>query len=177
NTKSLVAGVGLKKQQEPELVNGILERIQAISDEARRALLDPELERSELLKALESLIDENHAHLVTLGVSHPALEKIREVTAERGLHAKLTGAGGGGCAVVLLPDAIDDKSLNELIQALEKEGFEAYTTSVGGGGLGILSPYVERSNEDKVVAEEDFVAKPAVELAQWAADRGRWLYT
>ncbi|KAG8923460.1 cystathionine beta-lyase [Tulasnella sp. 408] len=190
NTKSLVAGVGLKKQQaslflctassgimEPELVNGILERIQAISDEARRALLDPELERSELLKALESLIDENHAHLVTLGVSHPALEKIREVTAERGLHAKLTGAGGGGCAVVLLPDAIADKSLNELVQALEKEGFEAYTTSVGGGGLGIMSPYVERSNEDKVVAEKDFVAKPAVDLAQWAADRGRWLYT
>ncbi|KAG9046473.1 cystathionine beta-lyase [Tulasnella sp. UAMH 9824] len=177
NTKSLVAGVGLKKEQEPELVNGILERIQAISDEGRRALLDPELERSELLKALESLIDENHAHLVTLGVSHPALEKIREVTAERGLHAKLTGAGGGGCAVVLLPDTIDHRSLNELIQELEKEGFEAYTTSVGGGGLGILSPYAESRDEDKVVAEEDFVAKPAVELARWAADRGRWLYT
>ncbi|KAG8972423.1 cystathionine beta-lyase, partial [Tulasnella sp. 427] len=162
---------------EPELVNDILERIQAISDEARRALLDPELGRGELLKALESLIDENHAHLVTLGVSHPALERIREVTRERGLHAKLTGAGGGGCAVVLLPDAIDDGALGELVQALGKEGFEAYTTAVGGSGLGILSPYVERNQEDKAVAAEDFVAKSTVELGEWAADRGRWLFT
>ena len=48
---------------------------------------------------------ENHQHLVTLGVSHPSLETIREKTANpHGLSTKLTGAGGGGCAVTLIPD-------------------------------------------------------------------------
>jgi len=64
-----VAGVGEKKanvstrneradrqkfirHQEPELVNGILQSIQGISDEARRALADPELPRESMLSAL-----------------------------------------------------------------------------------------------------------------------------
>lgn len=50
-------------------------------------------------------MDENHGHLVTLGVSHPALETIRERTkTPHALTTKLTGAGGGGCAVTLVPD-------------------------------------------------------------------------
>jgi mevalonate kinase len=54
----------------------------------------------------QALIDENHSHLVSLGVSHPSLEAIRARTAGSpyGLHTKLTGAGGGGCAVTLVPD-------------------------------------------------------------------------
>lgn len=42
----------LWNSQEPELVNGILETIQNISDEARRVLADPELPRESLLQAL-----------------------------------------------------------------------------------------------------------------------------
>lgn len=38
--------------QEPVLVNGILDAIQSISNEARRALADPELSRDDLLSAL-----------------------------------------------------------------------------------------------------------------------------
>jgi mevalonate kinase len=49
---------------------------------------------------------ENHAHLVELGVSHPALEMIVAATGQEpfNLATKLTGAGGGGCAVTLIPD-------------------------------------------------------------------------
>ncbi|KAG6868062.1 putative secondary metabolism biosynthetic enzyme [Termitomyces sp. T159_Od127] len=106
DTKKLVAGVGEKKTNEPGLVNGILSTIQSISDEARRALADPEMPRKALLSALSSLIHENHGHLVTLGVSHPSLELIKSVTAAEPyqLATKLTGAGGGGCAVTLVPD-------------------------------------------------------------------------
>ena len=51
-------------------------------------------------------MDENHRHLVSLAVSHPSLERIKAITKEEpyGLSTKLTGAGGGGCAVTLLPD-------------------------------------------------------------------------
>lgn len=56
----------------------------------------------------QALINENHAHLVTLGVSHPTLEAIRVKTAAHpyALSTKLTGAGGGGCAVTLVPDRV-----------------------------------------------------------------------
>jgi mevalonate kinase len=126
NTKKLVAGVAAKKfavrflvlhalltrdlimmiSQEPEVVELILDSIQSICDEARRALGDPELPRDALLSALAALITENHAHLVSLGVSHPVLEAIRTQAAAEPyrLSTKLTGAGGGGCAVTLIPD-------------------------------------------------------------------------
>lgn len=58
------------------------------------------------VSTLEKLIDENHAHLVSLGVGHPALEAVKAKAGEQpwGLHTKLTGAGGGGCAVTIIPD-------------------------------------------------------------------------
>lgn len=52
NTKQLVAGVAAMKEQEPEFVNGLLSAIQYISDEAQRALADPQLSRQTLLSAL-----------------------------------------------------------------------------------------------------------------------------
>lgn len=62
--------------------------------------------RSTQIAMLESLIDENHRHLVTLGVGHPALESVKAKAGQApwGLHTKLTGAGGGGCAVTIIPD-------------------------------------------------------------------------
>lgn len=73
DTKKLVAGVAEKKSQvrftsqlicilsnlydqDPELVNGLLESIQSISDEARRCLADPELSREQLLSALSVIM-------------------------------------------------------------------------------------------------------------------------
>ena len=69
DTKKLVAGVGDRKRevefssltsahnidlshQEPELIDGLLNSIQSISDEARRCLADPELSREQLLDAI-----------------------------------------------------------------------------------------------------------------------------
>ncbi|KZT07708.1 cystathionine beta-lyase [Laetiporus sulphureus 93-53] len=198
DTKKLVAGVAMKKAEDPEVVNKILDAIQSISDEAHRALADPELPRASLLSALSTLINENHAHLVSLGVSHPSLETIRSTTASErfGLSTKLTGAGGGGCAVTLVPDDFRDLSLQALISALEGSGFRTYTTSVGGSGLGILSSYDyeyppntitppgtprdEDIRADAIDAvpslHEHFTGISIGSLPQWAEDRGRWLY-
>lgn len=42
-----------------------------------------------------------------MGVGHPALDVLCRLTLARGLHSKLTGAGGGGCGITLLrPGAV-----------------------------------------------------------------------
>ncbi|KAI0661562.1 cystathionine beta-lyase [Cubamyces menziesii] len=201
DTKALVAGVARKKIAEPVLVGQLLDAIQTISNEARRALADPEVPRSTLLSGLAALIDENHAHLVSLGVSHPALESIRAITADSPyrLSTKLTGAGGGGCAVTLVPDDFADDALQALISTLEAQGYRPYVTAVGGSGMGILSPY------DPIMVDGEDDASPPLsppatpdpngagesqhpsirrrfesvdvsELSQWASGRGKWLY-
>ena len=47
-------------------------------------------------------MDLNQQLLVTLGVSHSSLDELCCVTSKHGLHSKLTGAGGGGCAFTLV---------------------------------------------------------------------------
>ncbi|KIK47433.1 hypothetical protein CY34DRAFT_799396 [Suillus luteus UH-Slu-Lm8-n1] len=193
NTKQLVAGVAALKEQEPEFVDGLLNAIQYISDEAQRALADPQLSRQTLLSALSALIDENHGYLVKLGVSHPSLEAIRSKTAspQYGLSTKLTGAGGGGCAVTLVPDDLSESRLRELMAALSTDSFVPYYTSVGGSGLGILSPYNQpqllatppetpREGEASAGAIEllcdTFAGKATADLTAWADNLGRWLF-
>lgn len=104
DTKTLVAGVAARKHKEPDFVGGVLRSIQAVSDEARRCLSDPEMDRKEQVQVLERLVDRNHELVTALGVGHEALERVRAKTAEKGLRTKLTGAGGGGCAVTIVPD-------------------------------------------------------------------------
>jgi len=188
DTKSLVAGVGKRKIEEPLIIEPLLEAIQSISDEARRALTDVDLPRSTLLSGLAALIDENHAHLATMGVSHPVLEIIRAKTAAAPyhLHTKLTGAGGGGCLVTLVPDGFPDQLLNKLMSELEEDGFETHFTNVGGSGLGVFSP--RPSREAEVVATEGgdeamevplrtaFLQTERDQLSDWVSSRGRWLY-
>lgn len=41
-----------------------------------------------------------------MGVGHPALDTLCRVTLTKGLHSKLTGAGGGGCGITLLRPGI-----------------------------------------------------------------------
>ena len=48
----------------------------------------------------------NHHLLTALGVGHARLDAALLVAAEAGLSGKLTGAGGGGCAIVLLPQGV-----------------------------------------------------------------------
>lgn len=87
-------------------MNPILTSIQRISDDARSCLTSS-VTRESQLSTLQVLIDENHEHLVTLGVGHSALELVKSLAASIpwSLHTKLTGAGGGGCAVTIIPDS------------------------------------------------------------------------
>ena len=45
----------------------------------------------------------NQHLLNAIGVGHPALDRVCAVAQQFGLPAKLTGGGGGGCAIALIP--------------------------------------------------------------------------
>lgn len=183
DTKKLVAKVGKQLEEEPERVNKRLAEIQAISDEASKILGGKvQVTRAELIKTLNSLIEENHGHLVDLQVSHASLEAIRSTTAGKPwqLSTKLTGAGGGGCAVTLLPDELKREDLDALIKALEQQGFACYETTVGGPGVGLMvkgdetKASQEAAGESEYVPERDmFVHSDGDTLAQWAESQGK----
>ncbi|CAM9816653.1 unnamed protein product, partial [Ectocarpus sp. 13 AM-2016] len=79
------------------------------------------------------LAEMNHRLLCALGVGHPALERVCEVASAHGCRSKLTGAGGGGCAVTILSG--EDLCKASLVEAMLGEGFKCYETSIGGDGV------------------------------------------
>ena len=59
---------------------------------------------SRLLRyTVQELFVLNQHLLNAVGVGHPALDQVCTLAREEGLAAKLTGAGGGGCAIILIP--------------------------------------------------------------------------
>ncbi|XP_033747951.1 mevalonate kinase-like isoform X2 [Pecten maximus] len=83
----------------------------------------------------KELIDINQGLLRTLGVSHSRLDRVCEVTAALGLHAKLTGAGGGGCAFCLITPGTPKADVKEVMSQLRAEGFECWKTNICGQGV------------------------------------------
>jgi len=172
----MVATVGMNLKADPDRGADVLDSIQAIATEGFRALSDPELPREELLTGLSNLIKQNHAFLKELGASHISLEEICELTDEFGLCTKLTGAGGGGCAVTLIPDDFYDDSLNILTDKLVEAGYHPYLTTVGGSGLGVYPVTGDPTPEEKEDLKMAFIEEPRSTLAKWAEKQGGWLY-
>lgn len=90
----------------------------------------PALHRKDFV-AVGALMDKAHSALHTLGVNHPAVERlVKAARATPGtLGAKLTGAGGGGSMFCLTenPEAA--------ARALEAAGGTVYTVRLGGPGV------------------------------------------
>ena len=55
------------------------------------------------------------------------------------LHCKLTGAGGGGCAWILLPPNTPAEVAPALQAELEAANMTVYKTVMGGAGLTLCS--------------------------------------
>jgi mevalonate kinase len=188
NTKELVASVGKQKVEEPERVGKVLNDIQVVVEKARHVLSG-----SGNKESLAALVDENHRLLDQLRVSHPSLEAVRRITGADpyNLATKLTGAGGGGCAVTFIPEDFASSKLTGLISALESEKFTSemfrtYLTEVGGPGLGILSqpadvsdlptPPTQGSLVGSDTLETTFANTPQAEVRGWVESLGKWAY-
>lgn len=141
-TSELVARVECIKTQWPKIFNALLSAFLEIVTEAD-ALLSNKAVGPDFAVKLSELADLNHGLLVTVSVSHPALEQVRQVSRKLGLGTtKLTGAGGGGCAITIVaapPESDEASSIvsrtDQFRQALGPE-FRVFATKLGSRGVG-----------------------------------------
>jgi len=116
STSEMVAGVAEFRDREADLFEYVKLLIGDTSRFASSAMREGDWER------VGELMDVNHGALATIGVSTEALDRACYVARDFGaLGAKLTGAGGGGCVVALLPDEGSD-----VLEAWEREGWECF---------------------------------------------------
>ncbi|KAH7820545.1 putative mevalonate kinase [Monocercomonoides exilis] len=100
-------------------------------------------------KELGQLMEENHKLLQSLDVSHPTLEKIRSILSSFGIPSKLTGAGGGGCVVGLLPVQLNAEVLST---------FSSQSSSLSFGSFSQLSTEDSEESASQTTSSE----KPSI---------------
>jgi mevalonate kinase len=126
-TRTLVGGVVQKSKKEKKDFQNYLAKVREISSGVAKSLRDGDDED------LGTLMYQNHELLRKIGVSHPKLDHLVEIARRAGaLGAKLTGAGGGGCVVVLCPSRV---ARDRIARVLKREGGTPYKISMDTGGV------------------------------------------
>ncbi|MFO7563376.1 MAG: mevalonate kinase [Enhygromyxa sp.] len=111
-TGVLVAGVRARRDRFPAVIDPVLGALGQLVHRGRAALGEADL------SALAELTNIAHALLGGLGVGHPALDRLCAAALEHGaVAAKLTGAGGGGCAFALCDTPAACAGLIEALRA------------------------------------------------------------
>lgn len=157
STAALVGNVAQVNMTYPKCAGSILDAMGHLVFEAYQTMIRPSFGKEEK-DQLRELVNINHGLLVALGVSHPALEKIKIIGDTHGIGStKLTGAGGGGCAITLVRDDVEEEVIQKAIKEFEDEGYETFETSLGGKGVGSLSlEDVDKDKRDTVFSAEVF---------------------
>ncbi len=122
STKSMVDAVARQRARRPEVVAKSFEGIRSLVANARLAI-----EAGDRF-ALGRLMDLNQMLLSGLMVSSQEIERMCSLAREAGAQgAKLTGAGGGGSVVALVPSQAAGEAV---LAAWKTEGFEGFAASV-----------------------------------------------
>lgn len=151
STAAEVAKVAKLRSTHQELVGSIMDAVDKVTRSAE-SLIEEEYfdsEEPESLRRVGELMSINHGLLSALGVSHPRLERVRELVDHAGYGwSKLTGAGGGGCSISLMKPGISQEKRLKLARQLEEEGYRTFSTTLGGDGVGVLWPAVLKNGLD-----------------------------
>ncbi|KAK6915559.1 GHMP kinase N-terminal domain [Dillenia turbinata] len=140
NTKALVAGVAERTNRHPDAMASVFTAVDFISKELAELIQSPaadDLAITEKEEKLEELMEMNQGLLQSMGVSHASIETVLRTTLKYKLASKLTGAGGGGCVLTLLPTLLSHTVVDKVMAELETCGFQCLIAEIGGKGLEI----------------------------------------
>ncbi|KAL2469189.1 Mevalonate kinase [Forsythia ovata] len=140
NTKALVASVSERTIRHPKAMALVFSAVDSISSELASIIESPvsdDLAITEKEEKLEELMEMNQGLLQCMGVSHASIETVLRTTLKYKLSSKLTGAGGGGCVLTLLPNLLSGTVVDKVIEELESSGFQCLIAGIGGGGMEI----------------------------------------
>lgn len=139
STKQLVEGVRQKHSRYVDIVDPVLSSVEAITQRCQQTLAavaaDDDNATDTYFHTLEELIDMNQHLLNMLGVGHASLDTVVSVARRHHLHAKLTGAGGGGCAFAIIPPYVAETDVKAAMHELTAVGYDCFQTSLGGQGV------------------------------------------
>ncbi len=123
-TVDMVKKVAQEKLKNPKMTEKILSEIGKIALRAERALKEKKWE------VVGKLMNDNQKLLVGLGVSNGVIDKLVKISLDSGgLGAKISGAGGGDCIIVLTDRIATDKIKTNI----EKAGGIVLDINVGIG--------------------------------------------
>jgi mevalonate kinase len=126
STGALVSSVKKFKDENSSLFNNLSRRAENICQDAFTAITKGDE------KKLGKLMRENHTLLQQIGVSNDKIDDLVNACVENGaLGAKLTGAGGGGIMIALVPQ---EQKL-KIISTIEKNGCECISVEIDFNGL------------------------------------------
>ncbi|KAJ6802731.1 mevalonate kinase-like [Iris pallida] len=140
NTKALVAGVSERASRHPDAMASVFTAVDCISKEMSTVIESPvsdDISITAKEEKIEELMEMNQGLLQCMGVSHASIEAVLRITFKYKLASKLTGAGGGGCVLTLLPTLLANTVVDKVIGELEAGGFQCLKAQVGGKGLEI----------------------------------------
>ncbi len=128
NTGKLVEEVKKRLEEDPEVMEPVVESMGNLVDQSRESL-EGEFDSEKLGR----LMNINHGLLSALGVSTKELSDLVYATRSAGaLGSKLTGAGGGGCMYAYCPGRCDEVST-----AIEVAGGTPISTKIAKEGVRI----------------------------------------
>ncbi|KAL6258837.1 hypothetical protein P5V15_010783 [Pogonomyrmex californicus] len=144
DTKIQVMKAARLKSLYPLIIQPILDSMDIIAEKAWHILNEtksPDLPStstgtaSNWCEKLSVLVHMNQGLLNALDVSHPKLEMICATAWLNGYAGKLTGAGGGGFAYILLKPHTEMANLGPLIDQLAEQDFNVKMAKIGGDGV------------------------------------------
>jgi mevalonate kinase len=130
STRAMVEGLARLFQRKPDVQRKSIDAIAALVNNAALAIEAGDLE------GLGKLMDLNHMLLAGLFLSTEGLERLCHLARSAGaLGAKLTGSGGGGSVIALLPPpepgrAAPTDVANAVLAAWKSAGFDGFVTRI-----------------------------------------------
>ncbi|KAK3302886.1 mevalonate kinase [Chaetomium strumarium] len=175
STATQVEKVRRLKDNHPTTIDLVLDAIGQLTASALELLSSANFNGNGTCDALDRLgmlTRMNHGLLDALGVSHPRLQRVCELVEHSGVGwAKLTSAGGGGCAITLLRPDVKEETLEELERRFTAEGFQKYDAILGADGVGVLWPAVFRNGSARENGEEIDQEKFENAIGAWGIEQ------